>query len=156
VAEKIRWIIPEAAMTTMPMRSIPSGLDVSPNVVQERDGSWLLVGWQLHLYVLIEGKNTLRLQEAIKAAFPPEPTAPIPHLFSPVNDSSKAVTYLFKNIFNRRSRYITAKGQARTKDLPLKGSDLRELLPFLDQYPIGARLILRGIRRNGGRLVVIK
>ena len=132
-------------------RIVIAGIDISLNVQDN-----VLVGWQLHLYVLIEGKNTLRLQEAIKAAFPPEPTAPIPHLFSPVNDSSKAVTYLFKNIFNRRSRYTNAKGQARTKDLPLKASDLRELLPFLDQHPIGARLILRGIRRNGGRLVVIK
>ena len=106
--------------------------------------------------MLIEGTNTLRVQEAIKAAFPPEPTAPIPHLFSSVSDSTKAITYLFKNIFNRRSRYADTSGQARTKDLPLKPADLRELLPFLDQHPIGARLILRGIRRNGGRLVVIK
>jgi hypothetical protein len=37
----------------------------------------------------------------------------------------------------------------------LIGQTLRELLPFLDQYPIGARLILRGIRRNGSRLVII-
>src|SRR5665811_128334 len=132
-------------------RIVIAGVDISLNLQDN-----VLVGWQLHLYMLIEGENTLRLQEAIKASFPPEPTAPIPHLFSPVNDSSKAVTYLFKNIFNRRSRYTNAKGQARTKDLPLKVPDLRELLPFLDQYPIGARLILRGIRRNGSRLVVIK
>ena len=132
-------------------RIVIAGIDISLNLQDNK-----IVGWQLHLYILIQGENTLRLQEAIKAAFPPEPTAPIPHLFSPVKDSSKAITYLFKNIFNRRSRYTNAKGQARTKDLPLKVPDLRELLPFLDQHPIGARLILRGIRRNGGRLVVIK
>jgi hypothetical protein len=132
-------------------RIVIAGIDLSLNL-QDNE----IVGWQLHLYLLIEGKNTLRVQEAIKATFPPEPTAPIPHLISSVSDPTKRVTYVLKNIFNRRSRYTTANGQARTKDLPLKGSDLRELLPFLDQHPIGARLILRGIRRNGGRLVVIK
>ncbi len=132
-------------------RIVIAGIDISLNL-QDNE----IVGWQLHLYLLIEGKNTVRLQEAIKAAFPPEPTAPIPHQFSSVTDTTKAITYLFKNIFHRRSRYTNANSQARTKDLPLKGSDLRELLPFLDQFPIGARLILRGIRRNGGRLIVIK
>jgi hypothetical protein len=132
-------------------RIVIAGIDISLNL-QDNE----IVGWQLHFYILIEGENSLPLQEAIKATFPPEPTAPIPYLISSVTDPTKAITYLFKNIFNRRSRYATDKGQARTKDLPLKGSDLRELLPFLDQYPIGARLILRGIRRNGSRLVVIK
>jgi hypothetical protein len=132
-------------------RIVIAGIDISLNL-QDNE----IVGWQLHFYMLIEGKNTVRLQEAIKAAFPPEPTALIPHLFSSVIDTTKAITYLFKNIFHRRSRYTTSNSQARTKDLPLKGSDLRELLPFLDQFPIGVRLILRGIRRNGSRLIAIK
>ena len=127
------------------------GIDISLNL-QDNE----ILGWQLHLYILIEGENTLRLQEAIKAAFPPEPTAKVPHKFDEVNDPSNRITYLFKAIFKRRSRYTDANGQARTKSLPLKGSDLRELLPFLDQHPIDARLILRGIRRNGSRLVIIK
>ena len=128
------------------------GIDISLNL-QDNE----ILGWQLHLYILIEGENTLRLREAIKAAFPPPPelTAPVPYKFDEVNDPSNRITYLFKAIFKRRSRYTDANGQARTKSLPLKGSDLRELLPFLDQYPIGARLILRGIRRNGSRLVII-
>jgi hypothetical protein len=128
------------------------GIDISLNL-QDNE----ILGWQLHLYMLIEGENTLRLREAIKAAFPPPPelTAKVPYKFDEVNDPSNRITYLFKAIFKRRSRYTDANGQARTKSLPLKGSDLRELLPFLDQYPIGARLILRGIRRNGSRLVII-
>jgi hypothetical protein len=105
---------------------------------------------------LIEGADTLRLREAIKAAFPPEPAAPKPYVFDPVTDFDKAITHLFKASFYRRSRYKNDDGRARTKDQPLKGGDLRELLSFLDQYPIGARLILRGIRRNGRRFVVIQ
>ena len=131
-------------------RIVMAGIDISLNLQDNN-----IIGWQLHLYMLIEGENTLRLREAIKAAFPPEPTAPIPYDFDEVNDPSNCVTYLFKAIFKRRSRYTNANGQSRTKSLPLKGRELRELLQFLDQHSVGERLILRGIRRNGRRLVII-
>jgi hypothetical protein len=127
-----------------------AGIDISLNF-QDND----VIGWQLHLYMLIEGENTLRLREAIKAAFPPELTAPTPYDFDEVNDPSNCVTYLFKAIFKRRSRYTNANGH-RTKSLPLKGPELRELLQFLDRQSVGERLILRGIRRNGRHLVIIK
>jgi hypothetical protein len=126
------------------------GIDISLNTQDNET-----IGWQLHLYMLVEGENTLRLREAIKAAFPPEPSAAVPYRFRTVRDAVKAITYLFKSIFQRRSRYWTANGQARTTHQSLKGSELRELLTFLDQYPIGARLILRGIRRSGKRFVII-
>lgn len=126
------------------------GIDISHNL-QDNES----LGWQMHLYSLIEGKNTLRLREAIKASFPPEQTAPTPFQFQPMNDAAKAITYLFKAIFKRRSRYTTANGQPKTKSLPLKGPELRELLQFLDQHSVGERLILRGIRRNGGHLVIV-
>ena len=130
-------------------RIIIAGIDISLNL-QDNE----VQGWQLHLYLLIEGENTLRLREAIKAAFPPEPTAPVPYDFDEVNDPSERVTYLFKSIFQRRSRYTDAKGRAKTEDQPLKGREVRELLTWLDQHPIGTRLILRGIRRNGRRLII--
>ena len=131
-------------------RIVLAGIDISLNLQDNK-----IVGWQLHLYMLIEGENTLRLREAIKAAFPPERTAPTPYDFDQVNVPSNCVTYLFKAIFKRRSRYTNANGHPRTKSLPLKGPELRELLHFLDQHSVGERLILRGIRRNGRRLVII-
>ena len=131
-------------------RIVIAGIDISLNLQDNN-----IIGWQLHLYMLIEGENTLRLREAIKAAFPPEPTAPIPYDFDEVNAPSNCVTYLFKAIFKRRSRYTNANGHPRTKSLPLKGPELRELLQFLDQHSVGERLIFRGIRRNGRHLVII-
>jgi hypothetical protein len=131
-------------------RLVMAGIDISLNLQDNN-----ILGWQLHLYMLIEGENTLRLREAIKAAFPPERNAPTPYDFDEVNVPSNCVTYLFKGIFKRRSRYTTANGQSRTQSLPLKGPELRELLQFLDQHSVGERLILRGIRRNGRRLVII-
>src|ERR1019366_745754 len=69
------------------------GIDISLNL-QDNE----ILGWQLHLYILIEGENTLRLREAIKAAFPPppEPIAWVPYDFDEVNDPSNRITYLFK------------------------------------------------------------
>ena len=131
-------------------RIVMVGIDISLNLQDNN-----IIGWQLHLYMLIEGENTLRLREAVKAAFPPERTAPIPYDFDEVNVPSNCVTYLFKAIFKRRSRYAGADGRPRTKSQNLKGPELRELLQFLDQYGIGERLILRGIRRNGRHLVII-
>ena len=130
-------------------RVVMAGIDTSLNLQDNN-----IIGWQLHLYMLIEGENTLRLREFIKAAFPPEQTAPTPYDFDEVNDQANCVTYLFKAIFKRRSRYTDANSQSRTKSLPLKGPELRELLQFLDQHSVGERLILRGIRRNGRRLVI--
>jgi hypothetical protein len=124
------------------------GVDVSLNV---RNNA--IIGWQFHLYVLVEGRNTTSLQEALKGAFPPEPAAKSPYKFRLAADPKKAITYLYKSIFYRRSEYSTPKGESRTRIQPLKGPELRELLVFLDRFPIGTRLILRGVRRDGKHLI---
>src|SRR6185437_6377933 len=61
-------------------RIVIAGIDISLNLQDNN-----ISGWQLHLYMLIEGENSLRLREAIKAAFPPERTAPIPFQFRTMN-----------------------------------------------------------------------
>ncbi len=131
-------------------RIVFAGIDVSLNLQDSE-----ILGWQLHLYLLIQGENTLRLREAIKAAFPPEPTAPMPYDFDEISDPSNRITYLLKAIFRRRCRYSRANGRAGIAAQPLKSPELKELLLFLDQYPIGTRLVLRGLRRNGRRLTII-
>jgi hypothetical protein len=69
-------------------RLVIVGIDISLNFEDNQ-----ITGWQLHLYLLIEGEDTLQLREAIKAAFPPDPTAPKPYVFGPVTDFEKAITY---------------------------------------------------------------
>jgi hypothetical protein len=124
------------------------GVDVSLNLRNN-----VIIGWQFHLYVLIEGRSTTALHEALKAAFPPEPTAKAPYKFRLAADPESAITYLYKSMFCRRSEYTAPNGKRRTKIQPLKGPELRELLVFLDRYPIGTRLILRGLRRDGKHLI---
>jgi hypothetical protein len=124
------------------------GIDVSLNL---RDN--VIVGWQLHIYLLVEGQNTSRVQETLKAVFRPEPTAKIPYRFSCVTDPGSAITYAYKSSFVRHSQYRTPDGKAQTRNQDLKGGALRELLVFLHKYPIGSRLILRGLRRDGKHLI---
>jgi hypothetical protein len=78
-----------------------------------------------------------------------------PYDFQQIDHSEylKVVTYCYKALFKRRSGYTDSQGNHRTKDLPLKGRDLRKLLVLLAKHKVGARLILSGVRRNGQRLV---
>ncbi len=128
-------------------RAVLGGLDVSLNIENNK-----FVGWQFHPYLIIEGRNDAGLQQAVKDAFPPEPTALVPYEFTEVTDYLEAATYAYKAVFERRSGYIGNGGNHRTMGQPLKGADIRELLPLLAKYKVGARLILAGVRRNGQRL----
>jgi hypothetical protein len=122
------------------------GVDLSFNV--ENNGAGY---WQAHLYLLIAGKRNTALKKAVREAFPPEPSAPRPYRFRTVDNAPAAVTYVFKAIFSRRSRYFVD-GEPRTRKLSLKPREHRELMVYLDKFSIGARLLLRGVRRNGNQL----
>jgi hypothetical protein len=128
-------------------RVVLGGLDVSLNVENNK-----IVGWQFHPYLIVEGKNDAGLQQAVKDAFPPEPTALAPYDFEEVKDYVEVATYAYKALFERRLGYVGNNGNHQIKDHPLKGADLRKLVPFVGQYQTGARLLLAGVKRNGQRL----
>jgi hypothetical protein len=132
-------------------RIVIGGVDVSLNLSDNN-----MIGWQLHPYLLVEGKNDRALRKALKAAFPPEPSAAKPYDFREVEDPLKAITYAYKAVFKRRSAYIDADGKAQTRALPLKDPDQREILQFLAKYKVGSRAILRGVRRNGKSFALTK
>jgi hypothetical protein len=125
-------------------RIVIGGLDVSLNLNDNN-----LLGWQFHLYLLIEGESDKELRKAVKAAFTPEPSAAKPYEFRQVENPLEAITYAYKSLFHRRSSYADEDGHQQTRNLPLKNSDQRELLQFLAQHKVGSRAILRGVRRNG-------
>jgi hypothetical protein len=132
-------------------RIVIGALDLSLNLNNDKIG-----GWQVHLYLLVEGNNDKTLRQTVKAVFPPEPTAAKPYDFREVDDPLKAITYAYKAVFKRRSAYIDADGNAQTRALPLKAADKRELLQFLGQHKVGSRAILRGVRRNGKSFALTK
>jgi hypothetical protein len=127
---------------------VMAGIDFSLNLEANK-----IQHWQLHVYLVVNAKLTSKLKKSIRATFPPEPTAKRPYTFAPVKDPAEVLTYLYKSIFHRRSGY-QRDGNHQVRNLPLKGNDLRELLPVLDRHRLGDRLILRGVRRNGSRMQV--
>jgi hypothetical protein len=136
------------ARSALKGRTVLGGLDVSLNLENN-----VTVGWQFHFYMLVEGENDAALQQQVKSAFPPELTAHAPYDFSSIKDPVEVGTYAYKALFQRRSGFVGKDGNHLTRFQPLKNTELRELLQFLAQYKIGARLILSGVRRNGQRLV---
>lgn len=132
-------------------RVVLGGLDISLNLENNK-----ILGWQFHLYLIVEGENDAKLQKAIKNAFPPELTALVPYDFEEIADPLEVITYAYKAQIKRRSGYVGSNGNHQTKEHPLKGADIRQLVPFLVNHKVGARLLLAGVRRNGEHLVFTK
>ena len=143
IVETNRRRLQRSAVSDLP---VIGGVDISHNTEENRD-----IGWQAHLYFLIAAPKTEHLDRAIRNAIPLEPTALRPYQSDAVYYAPGAITYAYKAVFDRRSIYYVD-GKRRKRDLPLKPPEQRELALFLDQYRIGDRLILRGMRRDGGRL----
>ena len=133
--------------STLHGRAVLGGLDVSLNIEKNA-----IVGWQFHPYLIVEGEDDAGLQQAVKDAFPEEPTALVPYDFAEITDPLEVITYAYKAEIKRRSGYVGNDGNHRTKHQRLKGPDIRKLLPFLAKHKVGARLLLAGVRRNGHRL----
>ena len=125
------------------------GVDISLNTTNNADPIW-----QGHLYLLIESKVTLAFKQRARNAFPAEPSAKRPYNFRQVGSHRKPLTYCIKPVFARRSQYV-AKGKSHVTDQPLSSKQVAELALFLDQYAIGDRLILKGVRRAGRHLRVM-
>ena len=126
------------------------GIDVSINSTDNANQFW-----QVHLYLLISGKPVPLLKNAIRAAFPPEPSALRPYRCTTVYSPRGALTYCVKNSFSHRSTYHW-NGNKRVNDIPLTNNQKCELALFLNQGNAGSRLILRGLRRKGKKLEVSK
>ncbi len=131
-------------------RIVIAAVDLSFNL-EDNDA----VGWQFHLYLVVEGQHTPQLEEAVEATFRAEPGARVPYRFKQMTGSIRPLSYLYKGVFWRRSRYTIYEREPRIRNLSLKRPELRELLEFLGRYSVGARLILRGLRRDGKCLIVL-
>ena len=126
------------------VRVVIAGIDISLNTINNEAQIW-----QPHLYLLMQSKASDHLRGRLKIVFPGEPTAHRPHVVTALYSFRKPLTYVFKSEFSRRSNYL-AHGKRQVATQPLKNSELRELTVALDRFPLGARLILKGVRRTSG------
>lgn len=132
------------------------GVDVSFN---EKAGANQLPGfYQVHAGLAFLGHVTdqqscERLREALKAAFDLEPTAPIPVQVKELRDPVEQLSYLMKRVFVRRVSIIDSQGRKNTLRCPLKPAQAAEIADWLSGFPQTDRLILKGLRRHGDRIV---
>lgn len=112
---------------------------------------------QPHTYLLLPfliGRASAQI--ALKRAFPASEQIPRPVRMRRLNDVQAAVTYAYKSHFVRRTSYVNAVGSRCTRDFPLRGDALVNLLLSLDRLPTTARLILMSAQRRGCHLEVCR
>jgi hypothetical protein len=120
------------------------GVDVAYNTMNNQDGHW-----QAHLYLLLFARDRRDLRDSIRARCPPEPTAMRPYEFAEVRpeDYPEVVSYAVKGEFYWRSSFTDVNGRTNGRGVSLKPEQAVEAALFLDQYPLGSRLLLKGIKR---------
>ena len=134
---------------------IIGGIDISLNVFENS-----IQGWQIHLYFLINRLLTDDLKKSIKGIFKKGATKSFNFKQIKVDAQGTihkhiggAVTYMYKNGFNRRSSYyetrlkVDGSQRLNTRSLPLKMDQVAKLSVWLGEYNIGDRLFLRNIKR---------
>lgn len=135
---------------------IIGGIDISFNTFGNE-----VQGWQLHLYFLINRPKTRGLEDKLRGVFNEgairsfslKEIKSYGHPSQYRLDLGKAISYAYKNNFNRRSSYLESRlktdGTPRTnvRSQPLKNHQGLELFAWLSHDKIGARLFLRNIKR---------
>jgi hypothetical protein len=133
------------------------GIDLSMNVVENRNPVW-----QLHAYAVVSlpADSSISVADAIAAlrtSLPVCAHAKRPLVIDPIDADyclDRLLSYSMKAQFYRRSsyQYIREKtGRPAWKTLPqaLPSTAAVELALFLEQFSIGSRLLLVGVRRYG-------
>ena len=94
-----------------------------------------------------------KLREALKAAFPLEPTAHIAVQIKELRDLIEQLSYLLKRLFIRRVSIVDNRGRRNTLHRPLKSQQAAEIAAWLSGFPQTDRLLLYGLRRKGNAIV---
>src|SRR5207248_11332999 len=72
------------------------------------------------------------------------------------DDLAKALSYVIKPYFSERVNYRDNTGRMNTRTIRLKPDQIRELAPWVCQYPLTGRYVLTGARRYSDRIEVHK
>jgi hypothetical protein len=114
--------------------------------------------YQVHFAFAILGHANLKeahvaLKRRIEEAFDLEPMAARPVRVDPIRNPMRQLSYLYKAAFFRRVSIVGRGGRADTMVRPLKAKHLAEIALWLDRGSLTDRLLLYGLRRQGGRIV---
>jgi hypothetical protein len=102
--------------------------------------------WQWHVHGVAIGLAKPELKKALRRLFKPSPHIRRPVAILPLKDHVQQISYLLKAIWFRRAHYLSKKGRRTSKQYPVKGKQLRQLLIHLDRYRPTELILLVGMR----------
>lgn len=116
-------------------KSLAGGIDISRN---EDEGRRC---WHAHAQIIAWADDTDALAKRLRNAFPAGATAIKPVFMKVVHHLPGAASYTLKNMFVRRVSYVDKTGRRNSRKVRLTGPETRELLCWLDRYPLKHRVI---------------
>ena len=149
--EKIKaWLAKKLARSGLKESLIIGSIDISANSSDNE-----FQGYQIHAYLMIHGFPKEEVRSELQKAFGSHEDAYRPVVTKAVDpdDFFEVLSYSIKGEFYHRSSYVrTAVGdegrfEKRTWQQALKSKHRLEIFSWLAQYDIGARLILRNVKR---------
>lgn len=139
-----------------PMTVAIGGIDISLNVNENRDAAWQIHGYALVTLPAIGGRTSSDLRKALRRGLSLCDVAARPLHVSEVRsgDFDRVLSYAIKADFYRRSSYAyirreTGRSSRNTRPQALPADAAVQLALWLDRFPLGARLLLVGLRRYG-------
>lgn len=129
---------------------VAGGFDVSFN--EDNEKTWP-PHWSVHVYLIVAVIDRERFKALLRPTLETSPEVERPLRTRDIDDWMAAATYAWKGAFFKRVSYVGDDDGSRTRKLPMKPEQHRELLLFLDRHSMTQRSFLRGIRRRGGELV---
>jgi hypothetical protein len=110
--------------------------------------------WQFQVYGVVVGLDCDGTKVALAYLYPKTPNTSRPLRVRKCDDLAKALSYIIKPYFSERVNYRDTTGRMNIHTVRLKPDQIRELAPWLFQYPLTERYLLTGARRYSDRIEV--
>ena len=144
----------KAAMRARLRRALPDnlvvgGIDISLNV----GGLFASRTWAPHVYLIVDDADKETVRAALEGTVKATPEVPRPLQVRAVREPLSALSYAVKPFIGRRCSYVARDGKRATRKTRLKAAEALEAALVMDGMRPQDRLILKGVRLRGGRLV---
>jgi hypothetical protein len=128
-----------------------AGVDLSFNTHSNRPGEGF---WQFQVYGIVVDLGAERVRAALELLYPASTNILRPLYVKECTNLAKALSYVIKPYFSERVNYRDDTGRMNTRTVKLKAAEIRELAPWMCQYPLTERYVLTGARRYSDRIEV--
>lgn len=130
-----------------------AGVDLSFNTHSEQRRERY---WQFQVYGVVIGLDPNETRATLSPLYPSSLNTPRPLRVRQCDDLAKALSYVIKPYFSERVNYRDDTGRMNIRTVRLKPDQIRELVPWICQYPPTERYVLTGARRYTDRIEVHK